>query len=357
MKNICFLVGNLNCSGGTERATSLIANNLSKQGYNVFILSLVEGNKPFFKFCKNIQIFSVYSTCVSMKKYYIETIIKIRKFVKTKNIQTLIVVDSISCVFTIPALLGLDLNHICWEHFNFLNNNDRRMRNIGRKLASLYCSKVVTLTEKDRMLWKKHLKNIKAEMIPIGNPTPYSEVSHIPNKDTQTILAVGRLTHVKGYDTLLDAWASVCVVNSEWILKIVGSGEEENNLKMKARQLNISQRVIFVPETKNIEEYYKSSAFFCLSSRYEGFPLVLLEAQSYALPIIAFDCNTGPSDIIIHDENGFLVKNQDVKELEKYLLKAINLEDNTYDLFCKNSRNSSLRFSIDKIIIKWKKII
>ena len=73
--------------------------------------------------------------------------------------------------------------------------------------------------------------------------------------------------------------------------------------------------------------------------------------------IIAFDCNTGPSDIIIHDENGFLVKNQDVKELEKYLLKAINLEDNTYDLFCKNSRNSSLRFSIDKIIIKWKKII
>lgn len=357
MKNICFLIGNLNNSGGTERVTSLIANNLVRQGYNTYILSLNEGDSPFFELHQDIKIHSIHSQKLSMKRHYINTVINIRKFVKKHKIETLIVVDSMACIFTIPALFRLKLNHICWEHFNFLNNNNRKLRDIGRKLAALFCSKVITLTQKDKILWETHLKNIKAEIISLPNPTPYGGLFHTPNKDSKIILTIGRLVHVKGYDLLIDVWANICKLNQEWSLKIVGSGEEEEKLKMKVKQLNISHRVIFVPENKNIEEHYKTSAFFCLSSRYEGFPMVLLEAQSFGLPLIAFDCNTGPSDIINHRENGFLVNNQDVKDLEKYLLEAINLDSDTYHQFCRNSRSRALNFSLDKIVTKWKKII
>lgn len=357
MKNICFLIGNLNNSGGTERVTSLIANSLVEQGYGVSILSLVEGGSPFFEIRKEIYISSIHSRKVSMKKHYIDTILKIRMFVKTQKVDTLIVVDSISCIFTIPALLGLNLNHICWEHFNFLNNNNRKLRDIGRKLAVLFCSKVVTLTQKDMMLWKTHLKKIKAEIIAIPNPTPYENVKHCPTKMSKKILTVGRLTHLKGYDLLLNAWENVCKIDKEWSLMILGGGEEERKLKLQAQQLDISQRVIFIPETKNVEDFYKTSSFYCLSSRYEGLPMVLLEAQSFGLPVIAFNCNTGPSDIINHGENGFLVQDQDVKDLEKYLLEAINLDHETYNQFCENSQRRIRDFSIDRIINQWKKII
>ena len=107
MKNICFLIGNLNHAGGTERVTSLIANGFAERSYNISILSLVGGDNPFFNLNDNIENQFLYSKSVSFKKRILQAIYRIRQFVKKQKIDTLVVVDSISCIFTVPALVGL----------------------------------------------------------------------------------------------------------------------------------------------------------------------------------------------------------------------------------------------------------
>ncbi|MEE9903260.1 MAG: glycosyltransferase family 4 protein [Acinetobacter haemolyticus] len=355
MKKVCFFIGNLNNSGGTERVTSIIANELSKQNYEVHILSLYEGEKPFFELDSRIQIHSLYLRKISFKRNFIQTVWRIRKFVQFFKINNLIVVDSISCVFTVPALMGLKINHICWEHFNFNVNLGVKLRDLGRKLAAKYCNYVVTLTKRDKDLWEQGLKGIKAKIISIANPTPYENIDHIPNLQFKTVLAVGRLTYQKGFDLLIEAWAQVCTVNPGWKLRIVGSGEDEELLKSLARKLGIYEYIEFIPATKNIESHYKTSSFYCMSSRFEGLPMVLLEAQAYGLPIVSLDFDTGPSDIIVHGYNGFLGK--DILGLVKYLNYLISLNDIIYFNLVFFAKNNNKKFFVNNIILEWNELL
>lgn len=358
MKNICFLIGNLNNSGGTERVTSLIANGLSEQAdYEVSILNFFDGTHPAFAINSEISLFSLFNKKKSMQSMFLVAIFRIRKFIIEHNIDTLIVVDSISCVFTVPALFGLKVNHICWEHFNFLNNNGSRFRDIGRKLAAKYCDTVITLTNRDKGLWKHGLQKISSNLICIPNPTPFKSNAHIPQKSFKMVLAAGRLTYVKGFDFLLEAWAIVCKDNDDWILQIAGGGEEDQKLRALSKSLNIDDRVIFLGQKNNIEEYYKESSFFCLTSRNEGLPMVLLEAQSFGLPIVAFDCDTGPSEIIEHNKTGLLVNNGDIKDLSLKLLQIMNIKDEDFILMSRLSLEKSKQFNVCNILKKWVDIV
>lgn len=355
MKNICFLIGNLNNSGGTERVTSLIVNKLSKLGYNVSILSIIDGSDPFFDLNDDVKTFSLYTKKISFKKSLPSTILKIRNFVKKQNIDTLVVVDSISCIFTIPALYGLKVNHICWEHFNFNVDLGVKYRRIGRKWAARYCDYIVTLTRRDKELWEQGLKNIKAKIVPIPNPTPYEDINHTPSLEYKTVLAMGRLTYQKGFDSLVDAWALVCQTNLDWTLRIVGSGEDEENLKQQAKNLGIYDRMNFVPATKNVELHYTTSSFYCLSSRFEGLPMVLLEAQAFALPIVAFDCDTGPAEILA-DTGSILVPSENIQKLANSLMIMMK-DDNRRKEIAVNSRKKAKHYQIENIIPQWISII
>ncbi len=356
MKNICFLIGNLSNSGGTERVTSLIANELAKKNDNITILSFTDGAVPFFELNDNIKTYSLYKKEVSFKKNFLGAVWKIRKFVKQNHIETLVVVDSISCMFTVPALLGLQINHICWEHFNFNNNNGVMFRNIGRKWAAKHCDYIVTLTKRDKELWENGLRNISAKIVPIANPSPYENIQHTPSLEFKVALAIGRLTHVKGFDMLIESWAKVCYVNHDWKLRIVGSGEEEENLKKQAKHLEIDNRIDFIPTTRDVEQYYKTSSFYCLSSRFEGLPMVLLEAQAFGLPIVAFNCDTGPSDIVTHDRNGYLIEDFSVLEYSKAILQLIN-EKEKYSSLVSNTKKNTKIFDVSEIVKQWKLLL
>lgn len=357
MKNICFLIGNLDHSGGTERVTTLISNQLAKIGYKVYILSLTEGNKPFFELENSIQIGSLYPKKISMKNNFLGVVWKIRKYIKQNQIDTLIVVDSISCIFTIPALYGLKINHICWEHFNFNVNLGVKFRDLGRKLAAKYCNYVVTLTKRDKELWENGLKNIKAKIVPIANPTPYENIKHTPSLESKTILAVGRLTYQKGFDLLISAWAEVCKTNYDWKLQIIGSGEDEEALKLQAESLKIEHRVEFIPATKNIEYYYRNASIYCMSSRFEGFGMVILEALSFGIPVISFDCDAGPSDMIINHKNGYLIENGNIYKLAEKLNYSMNISPSRYMELITDAFQKSRDYYVSNIVNNWLRII
>ncbi|EJD6353798.1 glycosyltransferase, partial [Proteus mirabilis] len=106
---------------------------------------------------------------------------------------------------------------------------------------------------------------------------------------------------------------------------IVGNGKEYNNLLSLISEKNLNNNIKILPPTKNINKIYKSASIYCMTSRFEGMPLVLLEALSFNLPLIAYDCNTGPSEIITSDENGLLIENTNTEHYISALSKlALN---------------------------------
>lgn len=357
MKKICFLIGNINHSGGTERVTSLIANKLSENDYKIFILSLAEGKQPFFPLEENVEIYSLFPEKISMRKNYINAIRKIREFCKKNHIDILVVVDSISCVFTVPALYGLNIKHICWEHFNLTVDLGSQFRNIGRWMAAKWCDKIVTLTERDRKFWEEKFKLADInKVISIANPSPFLLQETTPRLEYKNILCVGRLTYQKGFDLLIPAWAKIANTLPDWKITIVGTGEDEQRLKRMAKEYKVEQSIDFVGQQKNMDEFYKNASFFCMSSRFEGLPMVLLEAQSYGLPIVSFDCDTGPSEIISNGINGFLVSYPNKEDLANKILEMTCLKKDYYNDLVENSKEAIKKFNLELIIKDWKNL-
>lgn len=358
MKKVCFLIGNLNHSGGTERVTTLIANALAEKKYQVSILSLADGKQSFFELVPSIKTYSLYPEKISFKKNFLGAVWRIRKFVTQHQIDTLIVVDSISCIFTVPALFGLKVKHICWEHFNLKVNLGSWFRDLGRWMAAKWCNKIVTLTERDKSFWDKRFDlEHTNKVVAIANPSPFEVQQNIPSLDYKTILCVGRLTYQKGFDLLITAWARVAQQVPDWKVVIVGSGEDEQMLKQMAKSLGVDDSIIFAGQQKNMSTFYRQASFFCMSSRFEGLPMVLLEAQSYGLPIVAFDCDTGPAEIVQHNINGLLVESGNINGLTNSLLELINLSNIQYEKTSSNAVENSVRYSVNPILKQWLSII
>ena len=320
------------------------------------ILSLADGKQSFFELEPDIKTYSLYPEKISFKKNFLGAVWLIRRFVTQNQIDTLVVVDSISCVFTVPALFGLKVKHICWEHFNFKVNLGVKYRDIGRKWAAKYCDYIVTLTHRDQELWKNNLSNIRSKIITIVNPSTFEGIEHIPDLDCKVVLAVGRYRHQKGYDLLLQAWSSV--TNKEgWKLVIVGEGEDKQKIIELSKFLKIDDTVEINSSTDNIAQYFKSASFYCMSSRFEGLPMVLLEAQSFGLPLVSFDCDTGPAELIDNEFSGYLVEPENIEKLSEAITKMINLDKDSYLRMCINAKENVNNFKVDEIVKKWLAIL
>lgn len=352
---ILFLIGNLNNAGGTERVCSLIANELDKVGYEVMIVSISEGTEPFFPLSNRIKITTLFKKSDRAIHRAPKIIYKLRKLVKSENINTLIVVESMSVLFSIPAIQGLIINHICWEHFNFDEDLGKKSRRFARQLAAIYCDYVVTLTEADRQKWLEGTKHHKAKIISIPNPSPFTPQSYVKETSIKTVLAVGRLTHQKGFDLLLRAWKKVHEEFPNWELNIVGEGEDRNQLETFINKNNLNDSVKLVGNTNEVDKYYRNAEIFCLSSRYEGFGMVLIEALAFGIPIVSFNCELGPSEIL-EGTGSILVPKENIELLAKALIKFISDEKLRKTVSFENLQRSKI-YQPNLIICKWIEII
>ncbi len=358
MKTVCFFGGNLNNAGGTERVSTSIANALSQKGYNVLMLNLWEGDRPFFELNKNVKSAQLYSHKVSFSKQYLNTVLKLRKFIKENKVNTLIVVESMLSLFSLPAKIGLGIHHITWEHFNYNVTLGQKGRVIARHLSRLFSDKIVTLTEADKIIWNKKTFGL-AKLVTISNPSPYPIYQNMPSKSNKIVLAVGRLTCQKGFDLLIQAWRLVKDEEqfSDWKLFIVGDGEDKELLKKLILDFNLLSSIEIFPFTNMLEEYYKSSSIYALSSRFEGLGMVLMEAQSFGLPAVSFDCEFGPGEIIDDAKSGFLSKKEDISDLALKLKKLMSLSESEYKDMVIAAKNSVKKFSLERIVDQWEEIV
>lgn len=318
---IAFLIQDITTKGGTERTTCCLANEFAKHNHDVCIVSVFK-NEPTIKYFLNSNVNVTY---LSDKEYSIELglskrVLLIAKQLRlVKRCQTLIAADVIIGQKILASLLlwwaGLSKKSIACEHFKFemYNNIVRSMRNVLYKKFR----QVVVLTENDEQKFKRVLTNVSV----IPNMVSVNPTTGV-GADSKRMISVGRLHPQKGYDLLLQALPKVFSEAPDWTLDIFGEGEDYEQLTEQCRQLNLTQNVHFKGYTSNIEGEYANAALYIMSSRFEGFPMVLLEAAACQLPIVSFQCPEGPETILANG-GGLLVPPENSDALSDAILKVI----------------------------------
>ncbi|MNH92962.1 alpha-1,4-N-acetyl-D-galactosaminyltransferase [compost metagenome] len=352
---ILFFIPNLNKTGGVERATISLLNELAKyQGLKIAVLSIEEfDEKRAFFLSPEVTVISL--GIKDYKKQYFNIFKRIKTVINEFSADIFITVETASLLFSLLPVISFKrrkVKHIVWEHFNIKNNNGRRFRDFLRYIAAKTADVVVTLTQKDKNNWiKKYSPN--AEIVYIYNTNPFSIMHKDYEKHEKVAISVGRYVDVKGFDRLIAAWSlfeQKYAIN-DWNLIIVGHGPQEEVLQNLINKSNSSSIYLSNGEG-NVREFYEKASFYCMSSYSEGLGMVLIEAQFFGLPCIAFDVYAGPSEIISQN-SGFLVKDGDLDEYANSIHKLISSLELRLEMSI-NAQKESKRFDAPVIGEKWK---
>jgi len=374
LKIVYLIPGGLYNPGGMERITILKANYLAeKMGYDISIVTTEQLGRPvFFPASDKVRLFHLdIGIHVNFgKENYIEKCIsryrKTREYVRELKKLLFQIRPDITV-----SLLGLDIEFlpdfkdgsikIGELHFpadfrqlmarklskHFIPNMVAKIRTDNLKKACRKLSKLVVLTQEEKASWKD-AKNI--EVIP-NALSFYPET--IATGNAKSAIAVGRLVYEKGFDLLIEAWSDIYEKHPDWELHIFGDGNEKENL-LRLIQKNKLDSVVKIHEPeKDIYKQYVNHSMFLFPSRYlEALPMVLIEAMSCGLPIVAFDSPCGPKDVIIDGENGFLINFGDLKTMSEKINILIESEQLRKSMGVK-AREISFDYSEEIIMKQW----
>lgn len=352
--NICFFVGNMGDCGGTEKMTQLLTDELSKyEGNKIFVLSKSNLKvKPGFTLDDKV----IYSNLDNSRYIKIFSILKdiflLRKFVRENKIDILINVDVSLGIFSLPLkILCPKLKQIFWEHFCVLYDIKNKRTAKIRKNALKYGDAYVVLTPQDKQQLEK-IKTGRGGIINIPNICSFQHSHDDYDIHSKTILSVGNIIDVKGFDLALDAAVKVFKKHPDWSWKIYGSGSQEAELKQKVKELSLENNLKFMGRADDLTSAYKKTALFVLPSRSEGFGLVLIEAQAHNLPTVAFNVPYGPRNIVEHNINGYLIDPFDVDQMAEYICNLIeNIE--LRKEFSANSAKNLYKYQANEVAQQW----
>lgn len=371
---IVYVTPALYMAGGVERVLTLKANYFAEHyGYDITII-LTEGkNKPYFyplspklKVINYDLNFEELWTCSFLKRIWVY-LPKQRRFKKLLTAELMRIRPDITI-----SLLRRDINFINEikdgsKKIGELHVNRANYRNFKTESAGLLktlfakfwsanlvshlkkLDKLVVLTEKDREAWTE-LSNVKV----IPNPLSFTP-HNISTQTNKRVIAVARYSHEKGIDLLLKAWAITEKETEEWRLDIYGDGNREPFERLIDLLGIDRKRCALHGRTNIVEQEYVNSSLFVLSSRFEGFGMVILEAMACGLPVVAFDCPWGPRSIVTEGKDGLLAENGNVNELSDGLFQLMN-NDSLRLLMSKGCLNKVNQYKIEIIAGKWRDI-
>ncbi|WP_304265731.1 glycosyltransferase family 4 protein [Phocaeicola plebeius] len=365
MKIVYSINGTYN-SGGMEKVLCHKANYFSeKLGYEVTIITTEQKGRPnFFNFSNKIKFIDlgINYDDDNNKNIFIRLYqsYKKRKIHFFKLMQVLEIIKPDICIsmfdrdFSFLYKIKDGSKKILEFHF-CKKMKVIEQRNIIMKVIQYFrintwgnivkkYDKFVVLTEEDKNDWGK-LKNIT--VIPNSISLTSNEQAKLQNKN---ILSIGRASYQKGFDLLLKAWAQSTKKHQDWQLTIVGGGNKDYMMDL-IKKLRIGNNVILKQPTTEISKEYLNASIYVMSSRYEGLPMVLIEALNYGLPIVSFACPCGPKDVIGDNIGGILVeKKYNIKELSCAINRVI--ENKEERLKMGDEAVKKAQFYSEKIIMK-----
>jgi len=204
----------------------------------------------------------------------------------------------------------------------------------------------VVLTQEDAGYWGG-LPNIRV----IPNPLPFVSDETSPCT-SHKVIAVGRYDFQKNFAKLLDLWACIAPAYPDWTLEIYGDGALRPELEQQVNRLGLSSSVTLAKPTHQMKEVYQSASIYAMTSRYEGLPMVLIEAQHMGLPIVSFACPCGPKDVLHPDEDGYLISQGDDEGFLAALRQLMDSEAERVRMGT-NARKASARYEVDAVMGQW----
>lgn len=367
IKKIGFFVENITIFGGAERATLNLAHVLKNLGYNIVILSFSKtNNKSKFNldsfeiayFNEDVKNTIMWPNIYSKYPIYLRAFYKFSK--TRKYIKDTFNLSFSACVLSIFLEKKVDLVIDSSNFFNhrLLAKNIPTIRIFHGNFKSIthllydldYYQCLVLLTKTELQKYIPYCKNIK---IISNNVSLQTKVSDLKNKQ---ILYLGRLADDKRSELMIIIFSKLDSRFDEFKLKIVGDGQYLEDLKKLTKKLNLSHRVNFVGFKENVSHYYINSCVFCLTSKTECMPMVLLEAASFGLPLLSFDILSGPSDLIKNGKNGFLIKDGDINSYVNALSEILGSYEKMV-AFGNFSLEIVKKFSNENISKKWQNLI
>ncbi|MFI7611325.1 glycosyltransferase family 4 protein [Nonomuraea terrae] len=211
---------------------------------------------------------------------------------------------------------------VAQEHMNLASYHPAVREHITRYYGSF--DAVAVLTETSRAEYRAIFKDMPIVRIP--NAVPMEHRKHSDHSNP-IVIAAGRLVPQKGFDMLIPAFASIAEAHPEWKLRIFGTGPLQQKLQNRINKHDMGDRIKLMGRSDRLHEELAKASIYALSSRMEGLPMAMIEAMGHALPIVAFDCPTGPADVLTPGQDGVLVPPRDVPKLGEALSQVMGDTD------------------------------
>ena len=351
---VAFLFDDCMGLGGSQRVINNLANYFSKNyRYDVTIINYIKKIKEDnFSYDKNVKIVYLDNKRKEkpIKKYLTKRMRekKIKEFILANKFDIVIGISAHANIILGKIGKGIGSKLIGTEHVSYDRHSFKtKMR---KRLYYPNLDKLAVLTDYDYGKYTVFLKNV----VKIENSIPDEFKAEGYNAESKKIMAAGRLTEQKGFDMLIKSMPAVIQKHPDWCLDIYGEGQDENSLVAIIKEKKLEKNVQIKKFSKEIHKLMKNYSFFVLSSRYEGFGLVIAEAQSTGLPVVSFNCKTGPGEIINDGKDGILVEPENVGELSAAIIKMIENGGKKREGISENAVKNAKRFKIDDICEKWK---
>ncbi len=345
------------CSGGAERVSVTWANGLSKRGHEVIVIA--DLYSPInYHLEKGIAIHSYTKGRHRGLLKWINAVFKVRKLLKNKRPDVIIGVMSTCSLLAKLSSINMKIPIVATEHDAFERPEAGKLTWVERILKfhiNRVYDKVTILTSADAEYLKSRLKNVTV----LPNPLALTPIEIIPPKK-QIILAMGRLDdwRYKGFDLLIKAWGELAAKHPSWNLQIAGNGTEESLkfLKSLCESYGIVNKVDFLGFREDVDKLFQDASVFVLSSRYEGFGLVLIEAMSQGCACIACDYKGRQAEIFGTDANGLICEVENTRILTEQIDYLISNKEIREQLQ-KNAIERSKYYGMDNVMSKWETLL
>jgi len=382
-----FLLGHAHGRGGAVRTTLNTANALAERGHDVEILSLLKGRPdPSYPIAESVRIRiltpsrQLFAPGWTAPRRFLRRIarrllerwpsrifppgdkwygrvsrftdVALKRYLRRQRGCVLIGTNP-GLNIALAQLAPPQAITIGQEHLHLSRRAASRHRLIRAHYPAL--DAVVTLTETDADAYRALLPDTHIESIPNAVPHHTSQRHGPETERSQTAVAAGRLTPQKGFDQLISAWALVHQHHPDWRLDIYGSGPQQRHLQSMIDAQGLNETISLAGHVDDLPEILRSAGLFVLSSRYEGFPMVLLEAMSCAVPVVAFDCPTGPSELIHDRVTGRLVSAGETDELAAAISSLIE-QPSHRTRFGQAAASHAQTYDRDLIATRWENL-
>ena len=353
---LLYIVPKIKTAGGVARVISIKANYFVEHfGYEVHILSQNEENEmPFYEFDSEIVFHNIILKG-NIFKFFNSFQKQINLKIKEINPDVILVADNGLKAFVFPFVVKTETPTVFECHgskfieeeaqkSNFVSKSIQKLKYQFKDLGARKFTKVVALSTESLKEW-----NIENGIV-IPNPSWIKGKKDADLKQKK-VIAVARHSYEKGLDRLLLIWKEIGDKYPDWTLDIYT--DDVDSLEQEAIKLEIESGINYLHFVKNIQKKYLKSSIYAMTSRTEGFPMVLLEAMASGLPCVAYDCPIGPRAIVTNAENGFLIPDNNIGMYIEKLSFLIENEEVRLK-FGLDAKETSKQYSVKKIMEHWR---